>query len=123
MLQILEKQVDNVVVLELVGRITIGRDCQELEWKVDQLSASGKKSIVADLAKVTFIDSTGLGIFAMCSGKLKSAGGDLRLAAPSQPVEQVFKLTRVDTILAIHPTLAEALAAASSSAASSSANA
>jgi anti-sigma B factor antagonist len=118
MLQISQRQVGNVVVLELVGRVTIGRDCQDLEWKVDELSKAGKRNIVVDLAKVTFIDSTGLGIFAMCSGKLKSAGGELRLAAPSQPVEQVFKLTKVDTILSIYPTIGEALAAATSAAAS-----
>jgi anti-sigma B factor antagonist len=118
MLQIQQKELNNVVVLELVGRITIGRDCQELEWKVDELSKAGKKIIVVDLAKVTFIDSTGLGIFAMCSGKLKSVGGELRLAAPSQPVEQVFKLTKVDSILSIHATTAAAVAAVPSSSAS-----
>jgi anti-anti-sigma factor len=119
MLRIQQKPVENegVTLLELAGRITIGRDCQELEWKMEELSAAGKRTIVIDMAQVTFIDSTGLGIFAMASGKLKSAGGRLLLAAPSPPVEQVFQLTRVNTILAIHTTLAEALAAATSSAA------
>jgi anti-sigma B factor antagonist len=112
MLVIQQKQVDNVVILELAGRITIGRDCQELEWKVDELSKAGWRSIVVDMSRVTFIDSTGLGMFAMCSGKLKAAGGQLQVACPSPPVEQVFQLTRINTILSIHPTLETAVAMA-----------
>lgn len=111
MLHIEQKQVENTIVLELVGRITIGRDCQQLEWKVDELSVAGNRNLVVDMSRVSFIDSTGLGIFAMCSGKLKSVGGQLRIVAPSKPVEQVFRLTRVDTILSIHATMEEALAA------------
>jgi anti-anti-sigma factor len=120
MLRIQEKPSgnDNVIVLECAGRITVGRDCQELEWRIDDLSAAGRKTVVVDIGQVTFIDSTGLGIFAMSSGKLKSAGGRLLVAAPSPPVEQVFRLTKVDTILSIHPNLAEAIADATSSAAS-----
>ncbi len=117
MLHIQQKQVENAVVLELAGRITIGRDCQELEWRMDDLTAAGNKNLVVDMTGVTFLDSTGLGILAMCSGKLKSAGGQLRVAGAIPPVEQVFRLTKVDTILAIYPTVADALAASSGSAA------
>ena len=122
MLVIQQKQVDGVVVLECVGRITIGRDCQELEWKVEELSDAGQRSIVINLARVTFIDSTGLGMFAMCSGKLKTAGGMLRIAAPSPPVEQVFRLTKVDTILSIHPSTEDAVAAMANSAGNAAAS-
>lgn len=118
MLQIQEKQVQDVTVLELVGRVTIGRSCQELEWRLDELSNAGKRTVVIDLSGVTFIDSSGLGIFAMCSGKLRSVGGELRIAAPITPVEQVFRLTKVDMIVPIYATTAEALAAASGRAAS-----
>ena len=119
MLRIQEKPTadQSLAIVEIAGRLTIGRDCQEVEWKIDELCKAGKKTIVVDMGMVTFIDSTGLGIFAMSSGKLKSNGGRLLLAAPSPPVENVFKLTNVNTILAIYPSLQEALASASSSAA------
>ena len=119
MLRIQEKPTpdQSLAVLEIVGRLTMGRDCQEVEWKMEELSKAGKKIVVIDMGQVTFIDSTGLGIFAMCSGKLKTMGGRLLLAAPSPPVENVFKLTNVNTILSIYPTLQEALASATSSAA------
>ena len=119
MLRIHEKPTpdQSLAILEIAGRVTIGRDCQELEWKMDELCKAGKRAVVVDMGQVTFIDSTGLGIFAMSSGKLKTAGGRLLLAAPSPPVENVFKLTNVNTILSIYPTLEEALASATSSAA------
>jgi anti-sigma B factor antagonist len=116
-LTIQQKQVSGCEVLELSGRVTIGRDCQELEWQLDKLITDGSARIVVDLANVTHVDSTGIGIFVMSSAKAKQHGGQLRLAAPTSQVEQVFTLTNVNTIVPIHPTVAEAATASGAAAA------
>ncbi len=98
----------DVVVLEIKGRITLGRECQQIEWTVDDLVKNDDRKVVLDLSGVTHVDSTGIGIIVMCSGKLKRAGGELRVAGATGVVEQVMKLTKVDEIVALFPDAATA---------------
>lgn len=58
--------------------------------------------VVLDLDKVTFIDSSGLGAI-VAAMKLMPQGTKLELASLSEAVEKVFRLTRMDTVFAIHP--------------------
>jgi anti-sigma B factor antagonist len=111
MLEIQTKQVPpDIVVLEIAGRITIGRDCQHLEWAAETLVREKRKKIIFDLAGVTHIDSTGIGIIMMSAGQVKEAGGELRLAGATGHVEQVLKMTNVHQIIGLHPTTVAAAA-------------
>lgn len=95
----------DIVVLEMNGRITLGRECQQVEWSVEELVKSGEKKMIFDIAKLQTIDSTGVGILVMCSAKLKKAGGELRLAGAQGFVENILKLTKVEMILPLYPTV------------------
>jgi anti-anti-sigma factor len=100
----------DIVVLEITGRITIGRDCKQLEWATDGLVRENREKTIFDLTGVTHIDSTGIGIIVMSAGQVKNAGGALRVAGASGHVEQVLKMTGVDHILGLHPTTVAAAA-------------
>ncbi|MGA7907929.1 MAG: STAS domain-containing protein [Candidatus Sulfotelmatobacter sp.] len=109
MLEIKTKQLPpDIVVLEITGRITIGRDCKHLEWAADNLVREKHNKIILDLTGVTHIDSTGIGIIMMSAGQVKQAGGEVRVAGASGHVEQVLKMTNVHRILGLHPTAAAA---------------
>ncbi len=110
MLEIQTKRLPpDIVVLEITGRITIGRECKHLEWATEELLREKKeKKIIFDLTGVTHIDSTGVGIIVMSAGQVKEAGGELRLAGATQHVERVLKLTSVDKLVSWNPTVAEA---------------
>ena len=110
MLLNIEKQqaANGVVVLKISGRISLGRDSQQVEWKMDELLKENARKVVLDLTKVSHIDSTGIGIIVSCSGKLRGAGGDLRLSGAAGLVEQVLKLTQVNNIVKLFPTAAAA---------------
>ena len=106
MLSIEKKEVHpDIVVLAMVGRIVIGRDSQQVEWAVSDLVQANCKKVVFDLSAVNHLDSTGVGIIVMCSSKLKQSGGQLRIAGPQGTVGEVLKLTQVDQIVPIHPTV------------------
>src|SRR5271155_875608 len=108
MLEIQTKHLQpDIVVLEITGRITIGRDCQHLEWATENLVREKQKKIILDLTKVTHIDSTGIGIIVMSAGQIKEAGGQLRLAGAIEHVDQVLKMTNIDKIVALNPTVTE----------------
>ena len=64
----------------------------------------GSKRIVLDLARVTYMDSSGIGALVKCFSKLKKSGGALRLAGVKGMVEGVLKLTRVNTVIGTYPT-------------------
>jgi anti-sigma B factor antagonist len=101
----------DIVVLEITGRITIGRECKQLEWAVDSLvREKQQKKIIFDLSGVTHIDSTGIGIIVMSAGQVKQAGGELRLAGANKHIEQVLKITSIDKLIHWNKTVSEAVA-------------
>jgi len=112
MLDIQTKQLPpDIVVLEIAGRITIGRECKQLEWATDSLvREKHQKKIILDLSGVTHIDSTGIGIIVTSAGQVKGAGGELRLAGANKHIEQILKLTCIDRIVHWNPTVSEAVA-------------
>jgi anti-sigma B factor antagonist len=100
----------DIALLEITGRIAMGRECKELEWATQGLLKNNVKKVVFDLTRVTHVDSTGIGIIVMCAGLLKESGGQLRVVAPSGHIEHIFKMTNVDQIVGLHPSVAAATA-------------
>ena len=106
MLLNIEKQqaANGVTVLKITGRVSLGRDSQQIEWQVNDLLKANQNRVVFDLSGVNHMDSTGIGIMMMCSARLKKAGGDLRVAGATGLVGDVLRLTKVDAILGMHDT-------------------
>jgi len=112
MLEIQTKQLPpDIVVLEITGRITIGRECKQLEWAADSLvREKQQKKIIFDLTGVTHIDSTGIGIIVMSAGQAKQAGGELRLAGINPHLEKILKVTSIDKLVSCNATVTDAAA-------------
>jgi len=89
----------DIVVLQVAGKLVLGRDSKELEWAVDELVKKQGTKLILDLANLQFVDSTGIGIIVMCSGKVKGAGGEIRLAGCRGMVEDILRRTRIDAIV------------------------
>ena len=112
LLQITERQVEpDITVVELIGRLALGRESQRLEALVEQLVRKGSRRVVVDMTAVEYMDSAGVGMIALASGKLKESGGKLAVVVPEGRVLQVLKLTQMDTIVKVCPTVAEAIEA------------
>ncbi len=99
----------DITVLELSGRLQLGNALADAERLIRKLVEQGHIKIVLDCSKLEAIDSAGVGMFMFSSGLTMKAGGQLRVAAPSARVSEVFKMTRVDQVLSIHPDVEEAL--------------
>src|SRR5262249_35110808 len=105
LLNIQKKRIEpDIMVVELEGRVCLGNAAKEFEWEVLELQKANEKKVIIDLSRVTQLDSTGIGILAMCSGKLKSAGGELRVAGAQGVVQEVLKLTHMENVLSLYPT-------------------
>jgi anti-sigma B factor antagonist len=98
----------DVVVLDISGSIRLGRDCQDVEWAVEDLIRGHANKVVLDLSGLEYLDSTGIGILVMCVGKMTAAGGELRLASLQPRIVELMKMTRLDQIWTFYPTVAAA---------------
>ena len=107
--QIQRKRIEpDIVLLEISGRITLGRECQDVEWAVEGLIRDSQKKVVFDLSELNYVDSSGIGIIVMCCGKMRAAGGEVRLASLQPRVAEVMKITKLDQIMHFYPTAAAA---------------
>ncbi|MGW6536477.1 STAS domain-containing protein [Streptomyces sp. NPDC055051] len=65
--------------------------------------------IVADLSRISFMDSSGINIIISTHRDLTRAGGWLRLAAPSPAVQRTITIVGLEAVVDCRPVLAEAL--------------
>lgn len=104
------KLVDDVVVVRCQGRIVAGAELAALQAELDKQTAY-VKMIVLHLADVDYIDSSGLGSLVRTLGKLRAAGGSLKLCQASPFVLQVLQVTKLLNILPSHSSETEAIEA------------
>lgn len=64
-----------------------------LHETLQEVIAESPRSLLVDLANVTFIDSTGLGALVVAHRHLEERGGRLRLVSVPPPVAQVLEVT------------------------------
>ena len=77
----------------------------------NRLQQDGATGIVIDLAAVTFMDSTALGVVLAAQHRFCDAGGWLAVAAATEPVTRMFRVTGLTRCLPIPPTVADAITA------------
>jgi anti-sigma B factor antagonist len=75
----------------------------------DQLDGT-RRSLVIDLSGVDFIDSSGLSALLAVIKAARRSEGDVVLAAPRPRVRALIELTRLDDVVSVLPTVAEASA-------------
>ena len=102
-------------VIELGGEVDL-YTAPEFKERMVQVIEEGKKHVVVDLSKATFIDSTTLGVLVGGVKRLRPAGGSLTLVCTDPNICKIFEITGLDRVFPIHPSREEALDAVSSGA-------
>lgn len=100
----------NCVVIEFKGNVMGGPDAIELNTTLHELIDSGKKNVVVDLAKVKFMNSSGLGMLIGGLTTMRNAGGDLRIANAADKIESLLIITKLITVFEHFRSLDEAIA-------------
>lgn len=94
----------DITIFELKGRLTLGTRLTEIEWAIRTAIQGGCRKLVLDLEHLDFIDSAGLGMLVMCAGLMSQCQGRLCVAAATPRVAQVFEVTNLELMVALHPT-------------------
>ena len=96
------RQVGNVSVLDLSGKITIGEGDVVLRDKVHELLDSGKNQILLNLDKISYMDSAGIGELVACYKRAAETGAKLKLLNPSGRVSDLLSLTKLQQVFDIY---------------------
>jgi anti-anti-sigma factor len=105
------KQMDSgVAVVTVAGRLVLGKDVERLETVVGELLQQEQKKFVFDISSLDYADSSGIGTLVACLTHIKKAGGELRMAGANARMLRLFKMTGVNNLMSMYPTLAEASA-------------
>ena len=97
-MQIDERTVGDVVVLDLKGKITLGEGDELLKDKVNSLVNRGHKKIVLNLADVPYIDSAGLGEVVRTYTTVSRQGGALKLLNLTKRITDLLSITKLLTV-------------------------
>jgi anti-sigma B factor antagonist len=97
-MQIQERSVGDVKVLDLKGKITLGEGDELLKDKVNSLVNQGHKKIVLNLADVPYIDSAGLGEVVRTYTTVSRQGGSLKLLNLTKRITDLLSITKLLTV-------------------------
>jgi len=100
----------DVMIVHCQGRIVYRDESTALSRLVSDVLQNGGK-VVLDLSGVSSIDSAGIGELAFLYSWARSQNADLKCASPTPFVRDLLDLTNLDSVLEIHPSVCEALAA------------
>ena len=104
-----EKEQGGVVVLELAGKIMGGPDATLLNEKLHELIDKGKSKVIADLSKVSWMNSSGLGILIGGLTTMRNNQGDLKLANVTERIQSLLIITKLITVFETFNSVDEAV--------------
>jgi anti-sigma B factor antagonist len=108
-IKIEERIIGHVTVLDLVGRLTIDEAAGRLKDKINSLISQQRTHIIANLAKVPYIDSGGLGELVASYGSITKANGAMKLLNVNARNHNLLSITRLLTLFESFESEADAL--------------
>ncbi len=108
-LYINERQVGNVTVLDLKGRVRFGGNTLALHKSIRCLVLEKKVLILLNLAGVTHIDSCGLGEMVASQVSVENKGGEIKLLGLTETLRELLTVTRLLTVFDAYENEADAI--------------
>jgi anti-sigma B factor antagonist len=105
------RQVDEVMVMDLSGRITLGEGSVVLKDNIRELLAKGNKKILLNLGNVNYIDSSGIGELVSAFTTVRNQGGELKLLNLTKKVHDLLQITKLYTVFDVKDDEATAIKA------------
>ena len=97
-MQITERSIGEVTVLDLQGKLTMEDGAELLRDKVASVVFQGRSKILLNLAGVAYVDSGGLGVLVRCSLGARKANGAVKLANLTSRITDLLTITKLLTV-------------------------
>lgn len=101
-MKVSSRTVNDVEVISLQGKITIGAGDTQLRESITQALAAGKNKILLDMAGVTTIDSSGIGELVGAFTTVTNRGGKLKLLHLPSKVNDLLHVTQLITVFEVY---------------------
>jgi len=109
-LNIKENLKGEIMVLNLGGKIMGGPDHEKFQSQIKTLVSQGQVDILLDMSKVSWVNSTGLGILVSAFHTLKKNGGTLKICNVSDRIDNILNVTQLKLVFETFADCDEALA-------------
>jgi anti-sigma B factor antagonist len=103
------RQVGDVTVIDVAGRITLGEGSSTLRDALRDLVKTDHKKILLNLKDVTYIDSSGIGELVSAYTTITNQGGHLKLLGLTHRVKDLLQITKLYTVFDVHEDEAHAV--------------
>lgn len=103
------RRLDDIVIIDLSGRITMGEGTLLLRDQIQNLLAAGDRKFLLNLADVDYIDSSGLGELVTTFTTVRNQEGLLKLLNLTRRVQDLLQITKLLTVFETFENEAEAL--------------
>ena len=97
-MQIEQRSVGDVTIIDLKGKMTLGEGDELLRDKVNSLIQQGHRKLVLNLAEVPYIDSAGLGEIVRTYTTVSRQGGQLKLLSLTKRITDLLSITKLLTV-------------------------
>ena len=105
------RQVGDVSVVDVAGRITLGEGSSALRETLRDMVSKGQKKILLNLGDVSYIDSSGIGELVSGFTTVTNSGGQLKLLNLNKRVKDLLQITKLYTVFDVHEDEAYAIRA------------
>jgi len=95
------RQVGDVTVIDAVGRITLGDGASIFRDTIRDLSSTGHKKMLLNLAEVSYIDSSGIGEMVSGFTTVSNQGGQVKLLNLTKRVKDLLQITKLYTVFEV----------------------
>jgi anti-sigma B factor antagonist len=103
------RQVGDVTVVDVAGRITLGEGSSTLRDTLRELVAKNQKKVLLNLGEVSYIDSSGIGELVSGFTTVTNQGGQLKLLNLTKRVQDLLQITKLYTVFDVHDDEAAAI--------------
>ena len=108
-MKIEERALENVVVLDLKGKLTIGEGDELLKETIQKLMDQGHNKLLLNLEDVPYVDSAGLGEIVRTYTTVSRQGGSLKLLNLTKRITDLLAITKLLTVFDTFESEAEAV--------------
>ncbi len=108
-MKIEERALENVVVLDLKGKLTIGEGDALLKETIQKLIDQGHNKLLLNLEEVPYVDSAGLGEIVRTYTTVSRQGGSLKLVNLTKRITDLLAITKLLTVFDTFESEAEAV--------------
>jgi anti-sigma B factor antagonist len=95
-----DKKADEYLIISIDGVLDVHAGSKLKDYLQEKIDA-GLLKVALDMRKVSYVDSTGLGILVSCLSSIRKAGGELVVFDLDSEVAKLFALTRINQFIAV----------------------